>query len=68
MICEYCAKTDLIEGTLEGVSFQPISESKKWLSSGIYGIKVLVCVECGRLSNFSLDNKSLKELLDKKRG
>lgn len=62
MLCEYCRKVETIKGTLEGVSFEPTSEHKKWLASGVYGIEVLACPECGRLSNFSLDTKTLKKI------
>ena len=61
-ICQYCKKGKLIEGTLEGVSFQPLSEAKKWLSSGVYGIQGLVCLECGRISDLSVDTKTLEKL------
>ena len=65
MICEYCGKGDLLEGTLEGVSFKPSSEDKKWLAKGIYGIKAMACPECGRLSNFSIDTETLRKLMKK---
>jgi hypothetical protein len=65
MLCDCCKKEDLIEGTLEGVSFKPQSEHKKILSSGVYGIKAMVCPSCGRLSNFALDAEALKKILKK---
>ncbi len=58
----HCNKGKLIEGTLEGVSFEPISEHKKMLASGVYGIKAMVCTECGYLSNFNLDTETLKKI------
>lgn len=65
MLCEYCQKAEVIEGTLEGVSFEPLSERKRRFASGVYGIKALVCPKCGRLSNFSLDTESLKNITKK---
>lgn len=65
LICESCKKEDLIEGSLEGVSFQPTSEHGKWLSTGIYGIKAFVCPECGCISNLSIDTETLKRTLHK---
>ncbi len=65
MKCGYCKEGELIEGTLEGVSFQPKSEHKRWFSSGVYGIKTTVCMECGRLSNLSLDKKVLEKIVKK---
>jgi hypothetical protein len=61
-VCQSCKKGKLIEGTLEGVSFQPLSEGKKWLSSGVYGIHALVCLECGLISDLSVDTKALEKL------
>ncbi len=65
MLCEYCKKVEMIEGTFEGVSFEPSSEHKKMIASGVYGIKAMVCPECGRLSNFSLDTDSLRRITKK---
>jgi RHS repeat-associated protein len=65
MLCDYCKKTELIEGTLEGVSFEPGSEHKKVLSSGVYGIKAMACPSCGRLSDFALNVEALKKMLKK---
>lgn len=66
MICEFCKKGELIEGTLEGVSFQPSCENKKLFSSGVYGIKSMVCPECGRLTNFCLNTETLTKIVKKK--
>jgi hypothetical protein len=63
MLCEYCKEAEVIEGILEGVSFVPSSEQKKWLASGVYGIKAMVCPSCGRLYNFNVDIKSLKKIV-----
>ena len=65
MVCNYCKKEELIEGTLEGVSFKPQSEHKKVLSSGVYGIKAMACPSCGKLSDFSLNVEALKKILKK---
>jgi hypothetical protein len=62
MECRQCKNTTLVEGSLEGVSFQPKSEHKKWISSGIYGINALVCPECGSLSDFKLDAGAIDAL------
>lgn len=66
-VCESCKGENLIEGTLEGVSFQPSFESAKWLSSGIYGIKAYVCQDCGHISGFSIDINELKSMLQKRK-
>jgi len=66
LICESCKKESLVEGTLEGVSFQPVSEKSKWLSSGIYGIKAYVCMDCGCISRLSIDTEILKNILKSK--
>ncbi len=63
MLCNYCKKAEMIEGTLEGISFEPLSEHKKMLTSGVYGIRAMVCPKCGRLSGFSLDVEALKKML-----
>lgn len=64
-VCQSCKEGKLIEGTLEGVSFQPSSEGKKWLSSGVYGINATVCSNCGCISNVTVDVEALKKLLKK---
>ena len=61
-ICEKCKKTEVIEGTLAGVSFESTLQHKKWLSSGVYGIKAMVCSGCGHISNLSLDVEALKKI------
>jgi hypothetical protein len=71
MYCEYCKNVCLIEGTLEGVSFMPLSEKKRWIKTGIYGIKTMVCPVCGRFSNFRSDNESiayLKKITERESG
>jgi hypothetical protein len=66
MLCKLCKKAELIEGTLEGVSFKPLSEQRKFLSTGVYGIKVMVCPECGHLSEFKLsDVEVLRKIIKK---
>ena len=63
MICDKCKNAELINGTLEGVSFQPSSEEKKLFSKGIYGIRVLVCPGCGSITDMRLDVKVLKKMI-----
>lgn len=65
-MCQYCKAGNLVDGTLEGVSFQPKSEAGKLLSSGIYGITVKACSNCGRLSALAIDPKNLQKLLRRK--
>ena len=65
MLCEYCKKAELIDGTLEGISFVPSFEHKKWFASGVYGIKAKACPECGRLTNFNVHVGSLKKMIKK---
>ena len=67
MLCDHCKKAELIEGTLEGVSFEPQSEHKKMLSSGVYGIKAMACPFCGSLSNFALNAEALKKILKRQK-
>lgn len=64
-VCQWCKKGKLVEGTLEGVSFQPLSEGKKWLSSGIYGIRATACSNCGCISDLAIDTESLQKILRK---
>lgn len=61
--CAYCQNREVVEGTLEGVSFQSLAEGKKILSSGVYGIRTTVCTKCGYLSNLFLDAKALSKIL-----
>ena len=66
MLCQFCKKGELIEGTLEGVSFQPLSEQKRFISKGVYGVKVMACPECGHLSEFKLsDLDALRRIMKK---
>ena len=65
MLCEYCKKKDVVEGTLEGVSFEPLRESKKRFASGVYGIKAMACPECGRITNCTLDVEALRKIMRK---
>ncbi len=64
-VCQWCKKGELIKGTLEGVSFQPLSEGKKWLSSGVYGIRGVVCSNCGRIAELTVDTATLQKILQK---
>ena len=48
MVCDFCKKVELIEGTPEGISFEPKSEFKKFFSSEVYSIKAKVCPSCGQ--------------------
>ena len=66
MFCKYCKEIEIIEGVLQGISFEPASEHKKWFASGVYGIKAKVCPKCGRLLDFSLDTNSLKKITKKR--
>jgi len=66
-ICKWCKRESLVEGTLEGVSFKPLIEKKKWLSSGVYGIRAFVCYECGRISELLVDTKTLQKILKMKK-
>ena len=63
MQCPSCKQGKLIEGTLEGVSFEPSRKDKKWFSSGVYGIMVTACSECGRLSDLKINVESLKKII-----
>jgi hypothetical protein len=65
MTCESCGKAELVEGTLEGVSFEPSSEHQKFFARGVYGIKAMACPSCGRVSDFYIDVESLKRALNK---
>lgn len=62
-VCHSCKKGELIEGTLEGVSFQPLSEAKKWLSSGVYGIHATACSNCGRILDMAIDTQTLRRIV-----
>lgn len=61
--CTYCQNHEVVEGTLEGVSFQSLAEGKKILSSGVYGIRTTVCTKCGHLSSLFLDTEALRKML-----
>ena len=61
MICEFCKEGELVQGTLVGVSFEPSTKKKKWIASGVYGIKAVACTACGRLSDLSLDTEALRK-------
>lgn len=60
-----CGSTQYIEGTLEAVSFEPISEKKKIFSKGIYGISAKVCIDCGKVDSLFVPSEPLKDLLAK---
>jgi hypothetical protein len=62
MLCEHCGKAETIEGTLEGTSFVPLSKRKRWIASGVYGIRALACPGCGLLTSLSLDVESLRKI------
>ena len=61
--CQSCKKGKLVEGTLEGVSFQPRSEWKKWFSKGVYGIRAKACSNCGRISDMAIDTETLRKII-----
>lgn len=65
MKCTYCNNVDLICGTLEGVSFVEKHKKKKFMTTGVYGITVKACPECGRLTEFTVDPEALCKLLKK---
>jgi len=65
MLCSRCKKAELIDGTLEGVSFEPSPQRKKIWSGGVYGIRASACPECGGLSDFRLNTDALKKMLKK---
>lgn len=64
-VCPHCQGKELVEGTLEGVSFQPLAEGKKLFSSGVYGIHATVCASCGRILEPMIDTKTLRKILKK---
>jgi hypothetical protein len=65
MACKFCKSTELVDGTLEGVSFVPMRQHRRRLASGVYGIKATVCVECGRISGLTIDVDALRKILRK---
>ena len=66
MKCMYCKKdVDFIDGTLEGVSFVEKCNKKRFLTTGLYGITVKACPECGRLTEFTVDSKVLQKIVNK---
>lgn len=65
MSCPHCQGRELIEGTLEGVSFQSLADVKKMFSSGVYGIRTIVCASCGRNIELSIDPETLCKILKK---
>ena len=67
MFCEFCRKAEVVEGTLEGISFEPSSECKKRFATGVYGITATACPECGRLADIKLDVRVLKKILKKRK-
>ncbi len=66
MVCENCKKSNFVEGTLQGVSFEPSKQRKKWLTKGVYSIEVKVCIECGHVFNLYLNTDVLKKILKDK--
>jgi hypothetical protein len=60
--CKSCGKEALVKGTLEGVSFVPEAIAGKWISKGVYGIQAIVCAECGRFADLTLDPEALKRI------
>ena len=63
MKCEFCASSNTTTGTLEGISFRPSQQRPRFFETGVYGITATVCLECGRLSQFSLDTEVLKKIM-----
>jgi len=60
--CERCGKGNLVLGTLESVSFVPVTKKRRFMTKGIYGLTALACPECGSLCAFKLDVAALKKL------
>ncbi len=67
MLCKKCGKANVVQGSIEGVSFVPIAESKRMFATGVYGIEATVCPECGDISELRLDTGALKKILKTKR-
>ena len=65
MVCEFCKKAEVIEGTLEGISFEPAPECKKRFATGVYGITATACPECGHLADIKLDAGSLRKIVQR---
>jgi ribosomal protein L37E len=65
--CERCGKGSLVLGTLEGVSFVPVTNKRRLITKGIYGLTALACSECGWLTSFKVDPAALKKLVEGKR-
>ena len=59
MKCRHCESINVLEGTLEGVSFLPSSKVKKFFATGLYGIKTTLCFECGKLNDLHFDQKAI---------
>ncbi len=66
MECEHCGYAQLVKGRLEGLSFVPEKEEKKFLATGVYGIVAMVCPKCGRMRDFMIDTATLGKILKKK--
>ena len=62
MQCDQCKNANLVEGRLEGVSFVPQKEHRKLFSSGVYGIKTLICLECGKLLELRMEDGAIETL------
>jgi hypothetical protein len=58
----------MVEGGLEGISFVPGQQEKRFFSSGVYGIRAVACTGCGYLSALTLDANALSKILSNKRG
>ncbi len=63
MKCTCGSKEALVEGTLEGVSFEPTQEAKKLVARGVYGLTATVCPACGRIGDLRLNTEALKSVL-----
>ncbi len=64
MKCEFCNKeSEVVNGTLEGVSFVPETQDRKWIKTGICALETTVCADCGRILTIKVNKESLKGLL-----
>ena len=63
MLCRECQQAEVVEGTLEAVSFEPTSQCKKFFTRGVYGLKAVACPNCGSVYGIHLDEKELRKII-----
>lgn len=64
MKCPTCNSSEMLEGTLEGVSFEPKSQNRvRVFRSGVYSIEAQVCAKCGTVVTMRLDCDALKRIV-----